>query len=140
MLVPAESDVREAERTLEAHCPAARLRNFADSGRMAVHCAVERNAFAVADAPMAALGWCCNPDAASGYTQCPVWRAQFEDQAALDRTRAAQDAAAQDALTAEQIRAGVRVDDREVEHDELVRRAHRAIIPPKPSELLGEDE
>lgn len=92
IILPA-SVVREAPRDpeveLRAKCPAARLGEYADSGRQFVYCGVERKHFPVAQSPAAVLGWCC-----SEYEACPVWRAERENDPVVARVHEAQERSA----------------------------------------------
>lgn len=92
---------------LEPKCPAAQITRFADTGRPAIKCGVEGNAFAVEESPVAALGWCCGD-----YTDCPVWMAERENDDVIDRVLAAKEQGEQDRITRRQIERGIRFDDR----------------------------
>ncbi len=100
------------EEGIKPVCPAATKTRFKDTGRPAIHCGIERNAFAVEDAPMAALRFCCYE-----YAQCPTWRAAKEGDPIIERVRKAEDKAARDAVTKRQIETGMRVDDKGLDPD-----------------------
>jgi hypothetical protein len=102
--------VPRAPEDLKIVCPAGSVTRFRGSGRPAIRCGIERNSFAVEDSPVSALGWCCGD-----YADCPVWQSEKNRDPIVARQRAAQDAAEQEKLTEEQIRTGVRFDDRQQE-------------------------
>lgn len=115
MLLPSPERVRELENRLMQdgpRCPAARLGRFADTSRAYVACGVEKKAFAVADSPVTAIKWCCGAYDGEGNPlgPCPVWTARDSEE--LMQQHAATEKARQDAITADQIAKGVRVDDR----------------------------
>lgn len=131
-IVPDPVDVERMEvelLTAGPKCPAATLGTYADSGRVYVKCGVEKNSFAVADSAVAAIQWCCGDYAGADsdrFGPCPVWQAEQENDPALQRTYAAQEQAATDALTAEQIASGIRVDDKG--HDPSLPTGTREVI------------